>query len=102
MLEQQYPALWHFFGAYLHQDWREEYDSPSGALRDFVAGTPDLAPRLPDELDQALLTTPDEATADELLADMGCSFVPSRAGLDPRDWLRRLRDEARLLLQERA
>ena len=100
MLEQQYPALWQFFGAYLHQDWRDEYDSPSAALRDFVSGNPELAARLPDELEQTLLTTPDEATADELLADLGCSFVPSRAGLDARDWLRRLKDEAQLFLQD--
>jgi hypothetical protein len=100
VLEQQYPALWQFFGAYLHQDWREEYDSPSAALRDFVSGSPDLAARLPRELHDARESTPDEATADELIADLGCSFVPSRAGLDPRDWLHRLEEETEVLLKD--
>lgn len=45
MLDQQYPALWQFFGAYLHQDWREEYESTDAALRDFVSGNPDLGGR---------------------------------------------------------
>lgn len=101
MLEQQYPALWHFCGAYLHQDWRDEYDSTTEALRDFVDGSPNLASRLPREVDQALDTTPDEVTADDLLANLGCSFVPSRAGLDPRDWLRQMKAEAQLLLDRR-
>ena len=99
LLEQSYPALWHFFGAYLHQDWREEYESTSAALRDFVSGTRDLAVELPHELQKVLTTTPDDAL-DDLIADLGCSFVPLRAGKDPRDWMQGLKDETQQLLQQ--
>lgn len=101
MLEQQYPALWQFLGAYLHQDWREDYESPSAALRDFVSGSPGLAVVLPREVDLALASTSDDAVLEELLASLGSFFVPSRAGENPRDWLRHLKDETRLLLQHR-
>jgi hypothetical protein len=84
MSAQHYPALWQFLGAYLHQDWREEYESPSAALRDF----------------QVLASTADDAALEELLVKLGGSFVPSRAGQNPRDWLRRLEDEAQLLAQD--
>jgi hypothetical protein len=97
VLEQQYPALWQFFGAYLHQDWREEYESTSDALRDFVSGSPDLAIELPHELQHVLTTTPDDVL-DELIGDLGSFFVPSRTGQSPRDWLRRLKDEAQFLV----
>lgn len=100
MLEQQYPALWQFFGAYLHQDWRDEYESTSDALRDFVSGNPDLAIELPHEIQHVLTTTPDDVL-DELIGDLGSFVVPSRTGQNPHDWLRRMQGEAQLLLQER-
>jgi hypothetical protein len=100
MLKQQYPALWQFFGAYLHQDWREEYESPRAALRDFVSGDPGFAVDLPTEIEQVLASTGDDAALEETLVDLGSFFLPSRAGEDPRDWLRRLRDEAQLLIQD--
>ena len=97
LLERSYPALWHFFGAYLHQDWRDEYESTSAALRDFVSGTPNLAVELSHEVEQVLATTPDHAL-DDLIADLGCSFVPLRAGKHPRAWLQGLKDETQRLL----
>jgi hypothetical protein len=96
-LSRQYPALWQFLGAYLHQDWREEYESTSDALRDFVSGNPDLAIQLPHELQHVLTTTPDDVL-DELIGDLGSFFVPSRTGQSPRDWLRRLKAETQVLL----
>jgi hypothetical protein len=100
MLEQQYPALWQFFGAYLHQDWQEEYESPTAALRDFVSGSPGLAVDLPAELERVLASTADDEALEETLVSLGSFFVPSRAGQDPRDWLRRLKDETQRLLQD--
>jgi hypothetical protein len=96
-LSRQYPALWQFLGAYLHQDWRDEYESTSDALRDFVSGNPDLAIQLPHELQHVLTTTPDDVL-DELIGDLGSFFVPSRTGQSPRDWLRRLKAETQVLL----
>lgn len=100
MVEQQYPALWQFFGAYLHQDWREEYESTDAALRDFVSGNPDLGVELQDELQQVLTTTPDDVL-DELIGNLGSFFVPSSAGQTPRDWLLGLQDQAQLLARDR-
>jgi AcrR family transcriptional regulator len=96
MSEQQYPALWQFLGAYLHQDWREEYESPSAALRDFVSGDPGFAVDLPTEIEQFLSSTADDAALEARLVDLGSFFLPSRAGQNPRDWLRSLRDETQL------
>jgi hypothetical protein len=101
MLEQQYPALWQFFGAYLHQDWRADYESPSAALRDFVSGRADLAAELPSELERVLTSTADDAVLEDTLVNLGSFFVPSRAGQNPRDWLRQLREEALVLTQDR-
>jgi hypothetical protein len=101
MLEQEYPALWQFLGAYLHQDWREEYESPSAALRDFVSGSPGQAVALPAELERVLASTADDESLEKTLVSLGSFFVPSRAGQNPRDWLRRLRDEAQRLVGDR-
>ncbi|KRE97413.1 hypothetical protein ASG76_01430 [Nocardioides sp. Soil774] len=100
MLEQQYPALWQFLGAYLHQDWREEYESTSDAVQDFVTGSRVLAVNLPPEIDDVLASATDDVSLEELLVDLGSFFIPSRAGLDPRDWLRQMKDEAQLLLTQ--
>lgn len=101
MSEQQDPALWQFLGAYLHQDWREEYESPSAALRDFISGDPAFAVDLPTEIEQVLTSTADGPALEETLVKLGSFFLPSRAGEDPRDWLRGLQEEAQLLLQDR-
>jgi hypothetical protein len=99
MSDQQYPALWQFLGAYLHQDWREEYESPSAALRDFVSGDPRFAVDLPTEIEQVLSSPVDDATLEATLVNLGSFFVPSRAGQNPRDWLRSLRDETQVLVR---
>lgn len=98
MSKQQYPALWQFLGAYLHQDWREEYESPSAALRDFVSGDLGFAIDLPTEIEQVLTSTADDAALECTLVNLGSSFVPSLTGQNPRDWLRRLKDETQVLL----
>jgi hypothetical protein len=99
MLKQQYPALWQFFGAYLHQDWREEYESPSAALRDFVSEDSGYAADLPTEIEQVLTSTADDVALEETLVDLGSFFLPSRTGQNPREWLRSLRDETQRLMQ---
>lgn len=102
MLKQQYPALWQFFGAYLHQDWREEHESPSAALRDFVSGDPGHAVDLPMEIERVLTSTADDASLEEMMVNLGSFYVPSRAGQNPRKWLSLLAEETELLVRERA
>jgi hypothetical protein len=98
MSDQQYPALWQFLGAYVHQDWREEYESPSAALRDFVSGDLGFAIDLPTEIEQVLTSTAGDAALEQTLVNLGSSYLPSRAGQNPREWLRRLKDETQVLL----
>lgn len=100
MLEDRYPALWHFFGAYLHQDWREDHESPSAALHDFVSGSPELAAEMPGELERVLTSATDNGALEETLLNLGSFFVPSLAGHDPREWLRGLKDEAQSLVHD--
>lgn len=101
MLKDEYPALWQFLGAYLHQDWLEEYESTDDALRDFVAGSPELAVTLPREVEHLLATTTADAAVEDILVRLGSFVVPSRAGENPREWLRGLQVEAQRLVQPR-
>ena len=71
--------------AYLHQDWREDYESPSAALRDFVSGSPELAAGMPGELEQVLTSATDDAALEEALLNLGSFFVPSLVGHEPRE-----------------
>jgi hypothetical protein len=99
MLDQQYPALWQLLGGYLHQDWQDDYESPSAALRDFVSGEPSYVVDLPTEIEKVLNSTPDDAALEETLVDLGSGFLPSGAGQNPREWLRSLKDETQRLMQ---
>ena len=99
MLEDEYPALWQFLGGYLHQDWDLDYGTTSDALHDFMEGSDELATQLPLEMEQVLTTKTDDEVLERFLVELGSCYVPSRAGKNPRTWLRDLQDEARLLTQ---
>lgn len=86
MLQNQYPALWQFFGAYLHQDWHAEYATTDEALDDFVTGEPELALLLPAEIN-ALLSTASGEDLGDVIQRLGSFFVPSLADMDARTWL---------------
>ncbi|WP_104105465.1 contact-dependent growth inhibition system immunity protein [Nocardioides sp. 616] len=90
MLEDRYPALWHFLGAYLHQDWRDQYSSPQEALLDLLDGDPEEAPALIDEIDD-LTTSASTEELDDLIVELGSFYRPSRDGRDAREWLNELR-----------
>lgn len=88
-----YPALWQFLGAYLHQDWRDDYADTNGALSDFMTGEPAFAPALISEIDRLLATTQGSADTEAAILELGSFFVPSASGDDPRAWLLRMRDD---------
>jgi hypothetical protein len=94
-----YPALWQFLGAYLHQDWRDDYADTEEALSDFMEGEPAFAPNLASEIDRLLATTRTSEEAEAVLVDLGSFYVPSASGQDPKQWLIQIRAEAARALQ---
>ena len=91
-LHDQLPAFWLFMGAYLHQDWREDYDSTEVAFQDFLQSEPHDALRVPDELRTVLESDVDDSALRELLNQAGSFYLPEADGLTTREWLTRLLD----------
>ncbi|KRF36962.1 contact-dependent growth inhibition system immunity protein [Nocardioides sp. Soil805] len=94
MNQAEYPALWQFLGAYLHQDWQEDYANTLEALSDFMTNEPTFAPILATEIDHLLNSTSTADEAEAAILGLGSFFVPSARGGDAREWLRRIRIEA--------
>lgn len=78
-----YPLLTYFLKAFLHQDWRLEYESDLDALDDFLDGDNDV--ELLKEIGEAL--TISEADLDAILLQV-CGYYYTTPA---RDWLERLR-----------
>ena len=70
-LEIEYPALWHFLGAYLHQDWQHEYTSPLFALEDLIAHEKGAGFELAKEIDRLLAVSTNDVELETLLFDLG-------------------------------
>ena len=82
------PALEHLVGAYFHLDWADEFDDdPWRALDAFISGTPDLAPRVPEEVSALLRELPTDDEVGAYLAALGSAFTPSREDSGYRGWL---------------
>jgi hypothetical protein len=81
------PALEHLVGAYLNQDWPDDYPDEWAALDDFISGSPDEARALPGEIAMVLTKYPTEdavhAYLDELFT--GYAADPDEGGF--RGWL---------------
>jgi CdiI immunity protein len=89
-LQDDLPALWLFAGAYLHQDWLEDYDSTDAAFQDFLRSEPRHAPAAASELRTVLASDLDDSAVDELLHEAGSFYSPDADGLTAREWLTRL------------
>jgi len=90
-----YPALRHFTGAYLHQDWDDDYGLVGNALREFGRNEPGLAPRLATEIGDLRATGQDEAALRRLILDVFDGYyLPEADGLTMTDWLAALETEA--------
>ncbi len=81
------PAFWHFAGAYLHQDWPEEYGDPWRALAAFVTDEPALAAAMPDEIEHALQDNGSEEGLAAFVIVQGAAFVPGPDDGGYRGWL---------------
>lgn len=94
-MPQKFPALRSFFSAYLHEDWRVEFTDTHLAAKSFLDQEPDqhLLKQIVDEIDAYLnLKRSDLEVEKGLFDELGCYYLPSGEGLNPRDWLRSVRD----------
>ena len=71
----QTPSLEHLMSAYFHQDWYEEHGDEWANLQDFVEGEPELAPRLPIEIEQVLAHLPTDDRVDAYLRSLGSYYT---------------------------
>lgn len=86
------PALRHFLGAYLHQDWSDEFATADEAVDAFVHDEPGRATTLGQEVSSLLASAPDEARLRKLvLDDLGSGYYPPGDGLTFQQWLRSVR-----------
>lgn len=92
----RYPTLWHFFGAYLHEDWQDDYVDEWAAVRGFIADGPaEDAQRFQTEISMLLAEHPSEdAVRGVVLDELGSYYLVDQAGWKYRDWLRALSDHA--------
>jgi hypothetical protein len=90
-----YPTLRYYFGAYMHQDWREDYADEWAALDDFMRSDPHLTANFCQEVSQLLATSPSEDDLRTLLLDeyLAAAMVEN-LGWKYRDWLKALSDYA--------
>lgn len=86
-VQYDFPALWHFLGAYLHQDWRDEYSSTEMAFKDFLDGEPRYGALIAAELTATLESGLDEPGLETLVRDCGSSYQPSNDGIATATWL---------------
>lgn len=88
-LNEQFPYLSHFFGAYFHQDWMMEYANEEMAVKGYVDddGSED-ANRVIKELDQFLSLNMSEADLRKAVLDeLGSDYFPESTYPSIRDWL---------------
>ena len=85
-VRDEFPALWQFLGAYLHQDWRHEYSSPEAAFREFL-DDPGLAVETAAELTALLASGRDEDALKSLVLEGGSFYLPSNDGIATSAWL---------------
>ena len=86
--EFDYPALARLCSVYLHADWPDEYEDDHDALEAFVTFEPELASRLPAEVEVVLGRLLREGELVELLVThLGCAYWPYPGRMTYRLWL---------------
>lgn len=73
---RDYPMLMHFFGAYLHQDWADEFPDEWAAADEFVGDEPYSVAAFVAEMEQLLANCPEEQQlSHKLLDDFGAAAM---------------------------
>jgi len=95
-----YPALRRFFGAYLHEDWPDEFPDEWAAADEFVRGEPQAAPDFGAEIGQLLMNCLEEDQLRHvLLYDFGAAIMIERRGWKYRDWLQAIADHVQKAIE---
>ncbi len=84
----KFPSLVQLFGAYLHQDWCDEFESPDEAVNAFRSGEPEEAVSAArQELSELIALDLDETALSDLMSSLGCYYDPTGDGVSTRDWI---------------
>ena len=91
-----YPTLARFFGAYMHEDWNDDYPDEWAAVDGFLAdGPPENLQRFRAEIAALLAEHPDEDDVRRIVLDELDSYcLVEVGGWKYRDWLQALSDRA--------
>jgi hypothetical protein len=87
----EWDELSQLFGAYLHQDWQDEYDDVWDAVRDFRSGTSALrVAAAADQVRRILDVNREEARLDAIIGRLGIEYDPPKDGWTYLGWLTEL------------
>lgn len=93
-LNERFPELRYLFRGYYHQDWMDEYEDESDAIRSFVFNNDSRnvmrAIQQLNELIAMNLKEPDLCAA--VVDDLGSACFPDPADQGGREWLLWIRD----------
>ncbi|HEX8092580.1 contact-dependent growth inhibition system immunity protein [Jatrophihabitans sp.] len=85
---KQLAALELLLGAYLHEDWAEDYPDLWHAVDDFTDGEPQSAPHFRADVEQVLGQGQSEQEIQQSLRQLGIVYYPLGDGWDSyRAWL---------------
>lgn len=87
----EWDELWTLFGAYLNQDFPEEYGDAWNAVRDYRSDTfATGVARAADQVRRILDGDHDEAQLDAIIDRLGIEYDPAADGWTYRGWLTEL------------
>jgi hypothetical protein len=85
----RYPVLRGFFGAFFHQDWSVDHDTPDDVVTAFIADSRrDELAMASNELESLLALRLGDADLEQVLdKELASDYVPSDTGGSNREWL---------------
>ena len=88
-------ALSELVHGYFHQDWVYEYADPWDVVDEFIVERPQLAAKLPAEVNSILQEHPSEAQLKQLLRELRFGYHVQAHGWTYRRWLMAVADRVR-------
>ena len=90
--DDERALLFQFFGAYFHQDWDLEAETPAGVIALYIRDSSgDRIRQLRTAILRLIDCACENATQEErLLRDFGCYYLPSADGLTVNEWLQNI------------
>ena len=94
MTYKNLDTLSQLLGCYFHQDWPEEFDSDTSALRAIIDSEPkEQVSAAVQEIDELLdASLPANMLKTILIDKIGCYFDPRTQGITDEQWLKRVRE----------